>query len=187
MLYKEGKMVKNIVLYGDPVLKREAVPVKNIDENIQKLIKDLKDTIKVEGGIGLASNQIGVLKRVIVLNEVISEGDKKESIIFPLINPEIIRKSGEQRGDEGCLSFPGLYLPITRAEKVIVTYMDENGKSVEREFTDLLARAIQHELDHLNGILFIERIDEDDEESKDIVRQWRREFMLSKIVKDRVG
>ncbi len=180
-------MVKGIVLYGNSVLKRKAVPVNNIDEGIQKLIRDLKDTIKVEGGVGLASNQIGVLKRVIVLNEVISEDDEEKSIIFPLINPEIIQKSGEQRGDEGCLSFPGLYVPITRAEKVVVTYMDEGGKPVEREFTGLLARAIQHEIDHLNGVLFIERIDKDDEESKDIVRQWRREFMLSKIVKDRVG
>ncbi len=177
-------MIKDIVLFGNPVLRRKAQEIKKIDKEIEKIIRDLKHTLKAEGGVGLAANQIGVLKRVIVLHEI-KEGE--EGKIFPLINPEIVKMEGEQRDDEGCLSFPALYIPITRAEKVRVIYMNEEGKPVEKEFTGLLARAIQHELDHLNGILFIDRVDKEDEDSKDLIRKWKREFMVSKVVKSKVA
>ncbi len=176
-------MVKDIVLFGDPILRRKASWVKKIDKEIKELIKDLTHTIKVEGGVGLAANQIGALKGVIVLHEIKEEEER----IFPIINPEILRKEGEQRDDEGCLSFPDLYIPITRAEKVLVTYMDEEGKVIEEEFSGLLARAIQHEIDHLNGVLFIDRIDKDDKEALDKIKRWKREFMLSKVVKKKMG
>ncbi len=177
-------MVRDIVLFGNPVLRRKAHEIKKIDKEVEKVIRDLKHTIKAEGGVGLAANQIGILKRVIVIHEV--EEDEKD-IIFPLINPEIIKMEGEQRDSEGCLSFPDLYIPITRAEKVKVVYLNEKGESLEREFTGLLARAIQHELDHLNGILFIDRIDKDDKETADIIKNWKREFMVSKVVKSKVA
>ncbi len=177
-------MIKDIVLFGNPVLRRKAQEIKKIDKEIKKIIRDLKHTIKAEGGVGLAANQIGVLKRVIVLHEV---KEDEEGEIFPLINPEIVKMEGEQRDSEGCLSFPDLYIPITRAEKVEVIYMNEEGKPVEKEFTGLLARAIQHELDHLNGILFIDRVDKEDEDSKDLIRKWKREFMVSKVIKSKVA
>ncbi len=178
-------MVKSIVLFGDPVLRRKASQVKGIDNQVKELIRDLKHTIKVEGGVGLAANQIGELKRVIVLREIGEEQEPER--VFPLINPEIMRKEGEQRDEEGCLSFPELYVPITRAEKVLVTYMDENGNIMEEEFSGLLARAVQHELDHLDGILFIDRVDKEDKESLEKIRNWKKEFMLSKVVKNRMG
>jgi len=176
-------MVKNIIFYGNPLLRKKALWVKNIDRDIKDLIRDLKHTIKTEGGVGLAANQIGILKRVIVLHEIENEEEK----IYPLINPEIIKKEGVQTDSEGCLSFPDLYIPITRSERVIVTYLDENNNLVEKEFSGLLARAIQHEVDHLDGILFIDRVNPDDEEVKDIIKKWKREFMLSKVVKSKVG
>lgn len=178
-------MVRDIVLYGNPILKRKASWVKKIDHDIKRLIRDLKDTIKVENGVGLSSNQIGMLKRVIVLHEV-GEEDGSEKI-FALINPEIIEKEGQIEDSEGCLSFPGLYISIVRAEKVKVIYIDENGDTVEREFSGILARAIQHELDHLDGILFIDRMDKNDEESQKLLKEWKREFMLGKVIKNKVG
>ncbi|GIP32951.1 peptide deformylase [Paenibacillus sp. J2TS4] len=137
-----------IVKDPDPVLREKAKPVPKITPNIHKLLDDMADTMYDAQGVGLAAPQVGILKRVIVMDV----GD--ENGLIELINPEIIEKEGEQFGPEGCLSIPGLTGDVRRALKVKVRGLNRNGEEFELEGTELLARCIQHEVDHLNGVLF---------------------------------
>jgi len=142
--------IRIIVKEPDPVLHQKAKPVPKITPNIVKLLDDMAETMYDAQGVGLAAPQIGILKRVIVMDV----GD--EHGLIGLVNPEIVAKEGEQFGPEGCLSIPGLTGDVRRAQKVTVKGLDRNGKEVVITGEDLLARCIQHEVDHLNGILFTE-------------------------------
>jgi peptide deformylase len=131
---------------GDPVLRSLAKPVPEITRHITKLLDDLRDTMYDAKGIGLAAPQIGILKRVIVVD--IGTG------LIELVNPEIISKEGTQLGTEGCLSIPGVKGEVIRANKVEVHGLDRQGEQVVIQAEGLLARCLQHEIDHLDGILF---------------------------------
>ena len=160
--------IRIIVKDPDSVLREIAKPVPRMTSNIKKLLDDMADTMYDAPGVGLAAPQIGILKRVIVMDV----GD--EHGLIHLVNPVIVHKEGEQIGAEGCLSIPGLLGDVRRAMKVRVKGWDREGNEIEIEGEDLLARCIQHEVDHLNGVLFTdvairvyrEELREDDEEEE---------------------
>ena len=138
-----------VVLTGDPVLRRIAHPVKEVNDNIKKLMNNMAETMYHAKGVGLAAPQVGISKRVIVVD--IGEG------LFKLVNAEIVASSGIQDGAEGCLSLPDVVGNVKRSERVTVKALDENGDEVTIEATGYLARAFQHEIDHLNGIIFTDK------------------------------
>lgn len=139
--------------YPDPVLKKKTVPVKEITEADRQLIKDMVETMKAAQGVGLAANQIGVSKRIFVFNP-----SPEEWKADALINPVILKKRGRERTEEGCLSLPGISKEVRRFSSVLVEGLDVKGKPYKFEAKGLLARIIQHEIDHLNGMLFVDRI-----------------------------
>lgn len=141
--------------YPDEVLKEKSEKIKNIDGTLQKLIDDMIETMYKANGIGLAAPQVGISKRLIVVDT--SPRDEKQSLIV-LINPEILEYEGEILSEEGCLSLPGFITRLNRNEKVFVKGMDRKGRELEIEAEGLLARALQHEIDHLEGKLLIDRI-----------------------------
>lgn len=143
--------------YGDPVLRQKAEPVKEINANVLKLIENMLELMYSAHGVGLAANQVGVLKQVVVIN--ISGPEVKKNAIV-LINPKIIKSEGEMTGEEGCLSFvPEMRYPIRRKAKISVKYLDVHGKEKKISAADLLSRVMQHEIDHLHGILFIDHME----------------------------
>jgi peptide deformylase len=149
-----------IYLYGTGVLRKKAKPVQKISIETIKLIVDMFETMHKAQGVGLAANQVGSLERVIVID--VSEVEGMEHIKpFPLINPEIISREGSSVKEEGCLSLPDLRDEVQRDEKIVVRYKDTNFHTQELEAGGLLARAILHELDHLNGVLFIDHLSKD--------------------------
>lgn len=139
-----------IRLFGDPVLRQRAADVPEVDDSIRKLIRDMRDTMRDAPGVGLAANQIGVLRRVIVWS---FEGDEGT-----LVNPRIVEKEGSVEGEEACLSLPGLSYPVLRAERVRVEGLDRKGRLTEIEAEDMTARILQHEIDHIDGVLFIDHL-----------------------------
>jgi peptide deformylase len=146
-------MVRKILKYGEPILERAAEPVTEFaSAELEELIADMWETMYASKGVGLAAPQIGVAKRISVIDISVGEDDSKKIVI---INPEISSREGSQTGEEGCLSIPGFREPLTRANKVTVRARNEKGEAIELEGDELLARAFQHEIDHLNGILFI--------------------------------
>lgn len=146
--------ILEIKKYPDEILKEKATDITDINSELQRLINDMVETMYSARGIGLAAPQIGILKKVIVVDTNMTE--ERSPII--LINPEIVNSEGEILSEEGCLSIPGFITKLKRNEKVFVKALDRNGKQIEIEATGLLARALQHEIDHLNGILIIDRI-----------------------------
>jgi peptide deformylase len=145
-------MVLKIRKYGDKVLRETSTPVEKIDEEILKILDDMVDTMKDAQGVGLAAPQVGVNKNMFVLDV----GDGK---IRKIINPEFIEISKEEvENEEGCLSIPGIYKKVRRAERVKLKYLNEKGEEVVEEGTELLGRAFQHEYDHLKGELFVDKI-----------------------------
>lgn len=141
--------VYQIVKKDDSILREKAKPVREVNANILKLLDNMKDTMYAANGVGLAAPQIGISKRVIVVDA--------EDDLLELINPEIIFAEGEQEDTEGCLSVPGFVGEVIRAYKVKVKAQDRSGKEIVLTREALTARALQHEIDHLNGILFIDR------------------------------
>lgn len=142
-----------ILHYPDPRLHKVATPVSRVDDKIHKLINDMAETMYAAPGIGLAATQVDVHLRIIVID--ISE-TRDQLQVF--INPEIIRAEGEAECEEGCLSVPGVYEKVTRAAKVAVTALDQRGRSRTVEAEGLLAVCIQHEMDHLVGRVFVEKL-----------------------------
>ncbi len=142
-----------ILHYPDPRLHKIAVPVKRVDDKIRKIIKDMADTMYAAPGIGLAATQVDIHLRVIVID--ISETRDQ---LQTFINPEIISAEGEAECEEGCLSVPGIFEKVTRAAKVMVSALEENGKQRKLEADGLLAVCIQHEMDHLIGRVFVEKL-----------------------------
>jgi len=141
--------------YGNPVLRRRAEEISVMDDEIKKLASDMVETLKSIGGIGLAANQVGVAKRIFVIDRTHIDGEEEPVI---MLNPELIESSEEQVIEEGCLSAPGIYENVTRARKVKVKGLNLEGKQVEIEGEGLLSRALLHEIDHLNGVLFIDHL-----------------------------
>ena len=144
---------REVVKYPDPALRERAKNVSKADPSVKKLVEDMAATMRETSGLGLAANQVGVLQRVFVYDDGTGLG--------VLINPKIMSASGEQLGIEGCLSVPGLQGEVRRAEEVVVKGTDLNGKTVKIKAQGLLARVFQHEMDHLDGTLFIDRAEPD--------------------------
>lgn len=152
--------LRNVVREGDQVLRKKSRPVDKIDDRIRQILDDMLETMRLEDGVGLAAPQVGILRRMFV----IEVGDQ----IIYLINPEFVETEGEQFEEEGCLSVPGMAGKVVRPAYVKMKGLGRDGEPVEYEGTDLLARALCHEYDHLDGILFIDKAEdlhnaEDDE------------------------
>ena len=147
--------VREIRKYPEKVLKEKTKQVSEFDSELQKLIDDMIETMYAAPGVGLAANQIGVSKQVTVID--VSVREEKSSLIV-LVNPEIVHTEGETSSEEGCLSIPEYTTIVKRAERVRVKGLDRKGSLIEIEADGLLARALQHEIDHLNGFLLIDRI-----------------------------
>lgn len=147
--------VRRIVIYGDPVLRRKADEVASFDESLRSLVADMFETSRAYNGVGLAANQVGVPQRVFVV-DVPLEGGARDR--FAVVNPVLDQRSGKESGEEGCLSMPGIYEEVVRATTVRLRGFDEHGKPLERIVEGYLARAVQHEADHLDGVLFTDRL-----------------------------
>lgn len=148
-------MRREILVYPDPFLARKAVPVTAVNDRIRALIRDMFETMYSAEGVGLAATQVGVGKRVIVLD--VSPVDEAIPPVA-VVNPEIVSRSGSVTGIEGCLSVPGVQGEVCRAETVEVRGLDEQGNPLRIRAAGILSRALQHEVDHLDGVLFIERV-----------------------------
>jgi peptide deformylase len=157
--------LRKIVTEGDPILAKRCKTVPEVTDRIRQLIDDMVETMHDAQGVGLAAPQVGILKRVVVV-------DVQDGNVYELVNPEIVESEGDQFGEEGCLSVPGLVGSVHRPERVKVSALDRNGERVEYEGTGLLARAFCHELDHLEGTLFNSKAEDlhypsDDEEEEE--------------------
>ena len=161
--------VRPIVKYGDPVLRNPTQPVGEIDAALQKLIDDMVDTMYAAPGVGLAANQVAIAKRLAVIDLTVG---KKPGNLHILINPEIVEMEGQITEEEGCLSIPDFVENVTRPERVKVRFTDRNGQQRELQGEGLMARALCHEIDHLNGGLYI-----------DHVRGFKKDRILKKIQK----
>jgi peptide deformylase len=147
--------IRPIVRYGSPVLHAPSAPVERIDDTIRTLLGDMVETMYAAPGIGLAAPQVGVPLRVIVID--LSVGEDRSQLI-QLVNPEFVEKEGEQRHEEGCLSIPGYGGSPTRPARVTVRGLDLDGKERVYTATELLARAFCHEIDHIDGLVFVDRL-----------------------------
>lgn len=165
-----------ILRYPDPLLSRKAKPVERVDDEVRTLIGDMVETMFGADGVGVAATQLGVDMRVIVLDVPTSEADDGQPVrgrnVMGLVNPEIVSSSGEISYEEGCLSVPGVLAYVTRASNVVVKALDADGKEIEIIGQGLLAVALQHEIDHIDGVLFIDRLS-----------RLKREFITKKLKK----
>ena len=161
---------RKIVIEPDPILRKESAPIEKVDNDLRKLLDDMLETMYAAPGIGLAAVQIGILKRLIVID--ISKDKEKKNPLF-LINPEIVSKSKNTSiYEEGCLSLPGHFAEIERPAECQINFLDYNGKKKEITAKGLLSTCIQHEVDHLNGILFI-----------DYLSKLKKDMIIKKLVK----
>lgn len=152
-------MIYPIVLYGDPVLKRRAGDVEEGSEEIRELVSDMFETMYHASGVGLAAPQIGKSLRVFVIDSTPMEDDQTKGVKKAFINPEIIDETGKEWAfEEGCLSIPGIREDVTRPPSVTINYLDEAWNEHEETFEGILARIIQHEYDHIEGILFTDHL-----------------------------
>ena len=143
--------LRSIHLLGSPALRQRSDEVKSVDDEVRTLVRDLFETMYAAEGIGLAANQVGLTGRV----AVVQVEDHPELV---LINPEILETEGEDKREEGCLSIPDIFGDVTRALRIVVETTNIDGERQRHELTDLFARAVQHEVDHLNGILFLDHL-----------------------------
>lgn len=143
--------IRNLRYEGDPILRKTSKEVKEVTPKIRELIDDMLETMYEANGVGLAAPQVGVLKRIVVID--VGEGP------LVMVNPQVVKTSGSQTGDEGCLSVPGKAGSVTRPDEVTVRFMGEDGEWYELEGRELLARAICHECDHLDGKLYIDIVE----------------------------
>jgi peptide deformylase len=153
--------------YGEPVLREKSLPVKEITPEILNLIRDMAETMYTAPGVGLAAPQVGVSKRIIII-------DGEEEGLIVLINPTMVKSEGEVIAEEGCLSIPGVYSEVKRSSKVTVKALNKSGELIKITKEGLLARALQHEIDHLEGILFVDRIG-----------KVKRQLLLNKLKKQK--
>jgi peptide deformylase len=152
-------------LLGSPVLRQHSPEVKTIDGEVRRLVDDLFETMDAAKGIGLAANQVGIARRVAVVDV---DGDR-----FAMIDPRIVEAEGRASAEEGCLSIPDIYADVTRPDRVVVEALDVEGNRYRKEATGLKARAIQHEIDHLDGILFLDHLSLIKRQM--LLARWRRE------------
>ena len=163
-------MKKKILIEPDPILRKKCEPLDKVDDSVRKLMNDMLETMYAAPGIGLAAIQIGILKKLVVID--ISKGEKKKNPLF-FVNPEIIYKSNQTSiYEEGCLSLPGQFAEIERPSECTLSYIDYDGKKKELKAKGLLGTCIQHEVDHLNGILFI-----------DYLSKLKKDMIIKKLVK----
>ncbi len=163
-------MTKRILLEPDPILRKKCQPIENVDDELRKLMKDMLETMYKAPGIGLAAIQVGILKRVVVVD--ISKNDQEKHPLF-FVNPEITYRSKETSiYEEGCLSLPGQFAEIERPAECHLKYIDFNGKEKELKADGLLSTCIQHEVDHLNGVLFI-----------DYLSKLKKDMIIKKLIK----
>jgi peptide deformylase len=155
MTSKVPMAIREILIIGHPTLIKKAEPIERVDKDIVRLAVDMVETVHAAPGIGLAAPQVGVSKRLIVVD--LSVGERKDDLIV-LVNPEIVRKEGEVTCEEGCLSVPDIREKVARPYRVTVCGLDLEGQAVEVDAEDLLARVLCHEIDHLDGILFVEKL-----------------------------
>ncbi len=165
--------VLDIHLLGSPVLREQSSAVPAVDDDLRRFIDDLFETMEAAKGVGLAANQVGVARRVAV---VAVEGER-----LVLVNPVILSAEGKAREEEGCLSIPDAYGEVNRAERIVVEALDREGRSYRREAAGLLARAIQHEIDHLDGILFVDHLSTLKRQL--LLSRWRREHKDSGLTR----
>jgi peptide deformylase len=147
--------LRQVRMYGDPVLRQKALEIVEVDDTVRELIADMRETMHAYNGVGLAGNQVGVLQRVLVVDVPLTEGPRAE---YALVNPVIDQRTGTETGEEGCLSIPGIYEDVKRAERIRMRALDASGRPVEFVAEGYLARALQHEVDHLDGVLFVDRL-----------------------------
>ncbi|MBA3659989.1 MAG: peptide deformylase [Gemmatimonadales bacterium] len=152
-------------LLGSPVLRRRSDEVKAVDDGVRRLVDDMFETMDASRGIGLAANQVGVARRVAVVD---ADGDR-----FEMIDPAILEADGQDTAEEGCLSIPEIYGDVTRPARIVLEALDRHGARYRKEATGLKARAIQHEIDHLDGILFFDHVSLI--KRKLLLARWRRE------------
>ena len=143
--------IRNIRLDGDEILRKKSREVEVVDDKIREILNDMVETMHESNGVGLAAVQVGILKRLVVIDLY----DEKTPII-KIVNPEIVKQKGTQEVQEGCLSFPNQFAKVIRPKEVVVKGLDENGKEITIKAKDLLAQAFCHEIDHLNGQLFVD-------------------------------
>jgi peptide deformylase len=172
--------ILDIVYYGDPRLEKLSEPVNEVTPETRRFVKDMFETMYFTNGVGLSAPQVGVNQRILVID--CSGGSDRDQQIA-LVNPVIVTSSGEQKGPEGCLSFPGLFAEVTRPNVVKVKGLDLDGKAIEIEGEALLARALHHEIDHLDGVLFIQRMKKSDREV--IVKKMKKQ-KFEKTAKDKI-
>jgi len=148
----------DILPYPHPALRWKSKQIQEINDDLRRIVAEMFTLMYAAKGIGLAANQVGLPYRLFILNLSADPEDKEEELVF--INPEILKRKGSTEGEEGCLSFPGMYGPVKRAAKIEVEAFDLNGQCFGYSLDDLAARAVQHESDHLDGVLFIDRMTE---------------------------
>ena len=168
--------ILDIVYFGDERLEKVSEPVNDVTQETRKFVKDMFETMYFTNGVGLSAPQVGVNQRILVI-DCSGGSDRNQQIV--LINPVILTTSGEQKGQEGCLSFPGLFAEVSRPNVVKVKGLSLEGKEMELEGEGLLARALHHEIDHLDGVLFIQRMKKADREA--IVKKMKK-MKFDKIV-----
>jgi len=147
--------IRSVLIFGDPVLRQKAGPITEFGEGLSALAADLRETMKAYDGVGLAANQVGVAQRILVVDVPLEDETRARHTI---VNPTIVSRSGSETAEEGCLSIPGIYEDICRSSALEVTGQDEHGRPLTIEAKGFLARAIQHEVDHLDGVLFVDRL-----------------------------
>lgn len=152
---KKAMAVLEILHYPNPLLAERSLPVETFDEELRQLAADMAETMYDAPGVGLAAPQVGVLKRLAVID---CSGSEAPADLIVAVNPEIVAREGEYLEEEGCLSVPGYFARVARSARVTLRYQDLDGQPREREADELLAVAIQHEIDHLDGILFVDRL-----------------------------
>jgi len=157
--------ILEIKIYGAPILREKSKPVKKITPEILNLVQDMTETMYATSGIGLAAPQVGVSKRIII-------ADGGEEGVIALINPKIVDEEGEAIAEEGCLSLPDIYAKVKRSSQVTVEALDLDGEQIKITKKNLIARVLQHEIDHLEGVLFIDRIG-----------RAKRQLLLDKLIK----
>jgi peptide deformylase len=150
------QLLMEVVLYPDPVLRRGGKEIKAFDAALRDLASQMLDAMYEEGGVGLAAPQVGIEHKLLVLN---SKGDREaREHELVMVNPMIKARKGYEWGEEGCLSFPGIYAEVERSKRITVEFVDLDGKPQRLDCDDWLARIIQHEMDHLEGVLFVDRL-----------------------------
>ena len=165
----DDQMIRPILTYGAPELEEESREVTDFSEDLQQLAEDMLETMYAAPGVGLAAPQVGVNVRLIVVDPTAGEQEGHQTV---LVNPEVVERKGHQKEEEGCLSFPGMTATVDRPDIVLIKGQDLSGTKVELEAEGLMARALCHEIDHLDGVLFI-----------DLVSALKRDMMKRKIRK----